>query len=587
MGAIFGKIKKGAPAGEKKVYNLLTKLFGERADTDIYYQPFLLNNKLDFLLINPTFGVVILEVKDYSETNLCDTPQNGPWLSRNKNIEKPLPNPFNQIFEYWQAVRKKIASIQGVVCPVQQVVVLTNISRARERGLIILGNKPAKVFLFFKEDIVNIQRFREKFADIPHNLELNDEQFKLIKGNLIPTSRLPNLTQAKLSKFIADIDELKLLDRDQERLAQNLGAGHRLFFGVAGSGKTVLLIARARYLALRHPDWRILILCYNRLLAKYLQRLVIPQDYGNIEIYTFHKWAKDTIMAAGFPYNAMYNQEWENCKEKSVFFTEFVPKLLLDVLNLTKSAKYEAILIDEAQDFEASWFKPIMQGLNPETNSLLITCDGLQSIYDRKKYHWSDVGIRAQGRTKKLQKSYRNPREIGRLAAYVLPKNLQELIGTRDEFLETREYIRPGGLVEFAIKEDRTAEYVFIIDKIKAYLQKGWDILVIFRKNLKKEHYNHEFISLLNANNLIWTDLSNRKEITGHIILGTPQGTKGLESDVVCIPEIDTYYRSTDQQLLYVGMTRALRSLILTASKETPLVKSLLNYHLGRNKESY
>src|SRR5262245_2194995 len=42
---------------------------------------------------------------------------------------------------------------------------------------------------------------------------------------------------------------LRVLDAKQEQKARNLGSGHRLVFGVAGSGKTTILVARAKYLA--------------------------------------------------------------------------------------------------------------------------------------------------------------------------------------------------------------------------------------------------------------------------------------------------------------------------------------------------
>ena len=63
-------------------------------------------------------------------------------------------------------------------------------------------------------------------------------------------------------------DEIvRVMDREQERLARTLGEGHRLLRGVAGSGKTIVLVCRVRYLRARHPDWRVLVLCFNRVLA--------------------------------------------------------------------------------------------------------------------------------------------------------------------------------------------------------------------------------------------------------------------------------------------------------------------------------
>jgi len=50
------------------------------------------------------------------------------------------------------------------------------------------------------------------------------------------------------------------LDIEQERLAANIWDGHRLFYGVAGSGKTLILLSRAKMkanclLGLRSPTF--------------------------------------------------------------------------------------------------------------------------------------------------------------------------------------------------------------------------------------------------------------------------------------------------------------------------------------------
>jgi hypothetical protein len=41
---------------------------------------------------------------------------------------------------------------------------------------------------------------------------------------------------------------VKIMDMEQEKLARNMGDGHRIIHGVAGSGKTLILAYRAMYL---------------------------------------------------------------------------------------------------------------------------------------------------------------------------------------------------------------------------------------------------------------------------------------------------------------------------------------------------
>jgi superfamily I DNA and RNA helicase len=78
-----------------------------------------------------------------------------------------------------------------------------------------------------------------------------------------------------------------VLDLREERNAHSLGEGHRLVYGVAGSGKTVILIARARHVT-QYPNKQVLILCFNRALAEYFQRLFAQTT--NVTCLNFHRW---------------------------------------------------------------------------------------------------------------------------------------------------------------------------------------------------------------------------------------------------------------------------------------------------------
>ena len=85
---------------------------------------------------------------------------------------------------------------------------------------------------------------------------------------------------------------LEVLDAQQEQAARSLGSGHHVLFGIAGSGKTVLLLARARLLAGRESGRRVLFLCYNKALAADLTaRLADDPSLRGVEIRHFHSWA--------------------------------------------------------------------------------------------------------------------------------------------------------------------------------------------------------------------------------------------------------------------------------------------------------
>ncbi|MFX1479362.1 MAG: 3'-5' exonuclease [Promethearchaeota archaeon] len=444
---------------------------------------------------------------------------------------------------------------------------------------------PSKIQLCFKEIVSDNEKFKKFFYDIiSSKFELPPEYFNILRGNLVPTSRLPTTKQSDLLKYFTPEEKIKLLDQEQEKLARELGEGHRLIFGVAGSGKTVLLIARARILAKRHPDWKILILCYNKLLKTLLFNLLNPQDYeADITISTFHAWARGYLLSPDDEHSTSYKKVEEKAEKEekmTEFFQQFVPELLMKKIEALgdKKITYNAILIDEAQDFEESWFLPIMKTLNPESNSLLVTCDGLQGIYARKRFYWSDVGIQARGRVKRFAKSYRTPIEIGYLAQETLPKTLKELIDRFDEYISTKEFLGSHGTIEIIISETRKDEYKKIVEKISRLLKNPQDILVLFKYNLEKMNYDHLFCKFLEEYNIKWRDLADYNYKSPGLLIGTLHGTKGLESDIIIIPELDKYKSDKDRQLLYVGVTRSRKKLILSAKKSTKLIKALESY---------
>jgi superfamily I DNA/RNA helicase len=242
---------------------------------------------------------------------------------------------------------------------------------------------------------------------------------------------------------------------------------------------------------------------------------------------------------------------------------------------------YDAILIDEAQDFEESWFESVMQVLNPGTESLLITCDGLQGIYARKRFTWSSVGIQARGRVKRFQKSYRTPIEIGYIAQETLPQTIKELIGKFDEFLATEEFIGTHGIFEFILSKNRYEEYRKLGDKILHLLKTPQEILVLFKYNMAKRNYEHPFFDHLRRLRIKWKDLMEYDYRTPGLLIGTLHGTKGLEADTIIIPEVNTYISDQDRQLLYVGMTRTKKKLILSANEATAFVKTIKDFQIS------
>lgn len=598
MTEIFGQLHANSTPGEKKLHNYLSQFIESHPNALFYYEPYLRNIRPDFVGLDPQLGIILIEIKDYTENQIKHMPKANDWVIETNGTKKNRPNPYTQLYNAWAIAKTNLQYIHlehEHHNLITQILVLTNISEDSWGGKACKQNCPSRVNLLFKNNLTTFKHFEDRINQFfPENAFLSKMKFRLLKANLFPITRLPRLNQKSLSEYLTEDIQIELLDKKQEKIARDLGDGHRLIFGVAGSGKTIMLVARVRYLAQRHPDWHILVLCYNKLLRDMLRDLIIPSDFqASIEVYNFHKWAQNLINCDS-DLRDLYSQSLARAKEErkeNEFFTNVVPTLLkifLEKCKLSESEEpgeggpvkfvgsgfhYDAILIDEAQDFTKSWLEATVFALNPETDSLFIACDGIQGIYARKKFRWKEVGINAVGRVKKFTKSYRNPRKIGECAMNILPAELFENIDTEDAILHTKEYAGIQGHVDLIIRPNRDKEYEFIRDTLLQIMKEPSTIIIIFKYRLDlKKIQTHPFILLLEESHIRWR-VSQRGNSSGeNFMIITPHSAKGLEAEIVIIPELDKYSSSSDFQLLYVAMTRAIKKLILTSSKKTPLV---------------
>lgn len=199
------------------------------------------------------------------------------------------------------------------------------------------------------------------------------------------------------------------LDLEQEEFAKRVSYGHYWLSGIPGSGKTVALIARAVHILRENKDWKVLIVTYNKSLTKKLENRInfLKNDlnYHNIslnklEITNFHKFALKIA-------NMSVPQ-----RPSQGFWDEELAEYAIEKLKKSDGI-YDAILIDEYQDFRNSWINACVFALNKSTNNenknLFIAGDRLQSIYNSSITNWKqDIGIDMRGKSKILKKSYRS-----------------------------------------------------------------------------------------------------------------------------------------------------------------------------------
>lgn len=77
--------------------------------------------------------------------------------------------------------------------------------------------------------------------------------------------------------------------------------GSLLVNGIPGSGKTTILIERARYLQQKKMEKNILLLAYNRSMTSYLQQLATKSGINDLEVDTFHSWGMNILRSINYP----------------------------------------------------------------------------------------------------------------------------------------------------------------------------------------------------------------------------------------------------------------------------------------------
>lgn len=377
-------------------------------------------------------------------------------------------------------------------------------------------------------------------------------------------------------------DVLAVLDREQHNLAMNLGEGYRVIRGVAGSGKSLVLTHRARYLGESDPDLQILLTCYNIVLGRALAAELC--DLPNVTVRHIDSLAYRICSARGRRFQG--DDRWD-CQRQSA----------TELLRADPKQRYDIVLVDEGQDFDNLMLDLAHAALRDAGGDFVVALDGAQNIF-RKRARWNPPGQTARGRTTILRVNYRNTHEILSLAYEMLTRGGAEVAvgegGLDDEAEvvppEATSRRGPSPLVLSA--RDPRAEVEEVCDQLKAWHQEGtrWsDMLVLFgnqRKYQGKLYYACQRRSI--PYYCVSFNQRNRRGVTeaGDVVRSsTIQTIKGVEFSHVAICGVNQIATGpgedddevAQRRLLYVGMTRATDHLTITVSGQGPIGADLLS----------
>ncbi|MNZ42748.1 ATP-dependent DNA helicase PcrA [compost metagenome] len=591
-------------AGEKKVANTLLQLLED--DYLCWYDVPLGPRSLhpDFVILNPRRGLLILEVKDWKLETIHKIDRQQALLLTASG-PKRTGNPLEQARQYSHVLagllQRDPALVQTEGPYKGQLrfawgygVVLSNITRqqfeATDLGEVLNPNQ------VICRDELSVQQDPEAFQarlwglfSVRFDCLLSAPQVERVRWHLFPELRLQP-SQASLfadsedpAQLLAAIPDLiRVMDLQQEQLARNLGDGHRIIHGVAGSGKTMILGYRCLQLA-RSEGKPILVLCFNKALAARLAQMMASHGVGErVSVQHFHGWCSEQLR--------LY-QITPPRPGRADYVGQLVDKVSDGVARgQIPAGQYGAILIDEGHDFQPEWFRLVVQMVDPASNSLLVLYDDAQSLYQRRKFSFSSVGIQARGRTTILRLNYRNTAEILHTAMAFAGEWLTAQDAEDDgvPLVPPESVGRHGPQPQWCDCTSEEKELHTVAEFLRAQRQRldSWSQLAV----LGRTHQDNERIfAYLSRTGIPVEQLGQGRtpiSLAGDSVkLLTLHASKGLEFEAVAIPLIGRLPHpkaaslAEESRLLYVGMTRAMDHLLLTASQDSLFSQRLRQIH--------
>lgn len=560
----------------------------------------------DFVLLHPGRGILVLEVKDWKLTTIQQMDRLTAEIHTDRGLKTEV-NPLEQARAYAIEIKGLlerdpllVQQEQGryhghLLLPWGFGVVLTNITRKQFEAAELDQAIPGDKVICQDEMIESVEAeafqkrlwgmFTYSFGGVLSLARIDRVRWHLFpeiriqQGNLFDAASDGADTQQSIAKVLPDI--VKVMDIEQEKLARNLGDGHRIIHGVAGSGKTLILAYRAMYLDKLGLAKPILVLCFNRVLAAKLKQLLTEQGAGDrVHVRHFHGWCKEMC--------DHHQLDLPGDKEQPIYERQVDAVIAGCEKGRVPLAQYAALMIDEGHDFKPEWFKLLVQMIDPETNSLLLMYDDAQNLYGgskRRVFTWASVGINATGRSTILKVNYRNTVEALDFAYQFASAYLDQSGGTEEMPLVHPEF---GGRNGARPEVNRLPGNAQELEYIASWLRKRAAAGIPFRQMAVLCRFNNQVDKMREGlsrkgiavdsgqPNSQRAKAFNPADDTVKIL--TMHSSKGLEFNSVAITDLGCMpcAKATPEEeakLLYVAMTRSTESMLVTYHSESQFTK--------------
>ncbi|MCA9814132.1 MAG: AAA family ATPase [Cyanobacteria bacterium HKST-UBA01] len=335
--------------------------------------------------------------------------------------------------------------------------------------------------------------------------------------------------------MLADIEKyLTVAQKESLRILE--AASTASVSGASGTGKTLLALLLARKLA--EQGKRVLLTCYNRALANYLESVLLHQP--NVNVASFHALCLRIGTSAGISIPGGWNNTvWEHR----------FPEVLEEALDAAPNLRYDALIVDDAQDIKERWRQALVRIVEPGKGSKIVYLVDDNPLVRDIRFEQPQV---EQALT--LTQNLRSPFSLG------------SLIAVGYEGQKPLSIVTAGGeLPEYYLcdsADDVKRTIAHLIERLSSECGLAASDIAVLTPRLAK--YSRAYGTTTRS----WGRLVLRYSYrSGHALLSRVATFKGLEKKAIILVDLDRDFASMKEEdkraLIYQAASRASQRLFL------------------------
>lgn len=488
------------------------------------------DGEADFVIAHPDLGLMVIEVKG---GGISFNSNSGEWSSIDRDgIIHDIKDPIEQARSSKHELFKKLKDLPGWNDRWLTVAHVVSFPDIYIESALIKPDLPLEIVFDANalDDLENAITSAFHYYAGGQSGGLGYDRLEMVERLLTRSFQITTPLGVELAfddKRLIELTERQMMILDF--LSNRRRASIK---GCAGSGKTMLALEKARQLA--DQGFEVLLTCFNYALASYLSQRV-PDG---VSVFHFHGLCRKMANEAGFPIQPIQNQV--------EFYETVMPNAMLNAIDKI-GPQFDAIIVDEGQDFKENWWLPLVSLLRDQDQGILF------AFYDDNQ---------------NLYKGFENIPGVIDEAPFPLVdncRNTQRIHHLVSAFYHDAKHLRcpgpegnPPEICEYVDSKDQIRQLRQILYRLvyEEHIDCR-DIVILTPRSQERS----EFKDGMSIGNFVLT--SKPAQMRNYIQVSSIHTFKGLESRVVVLVEVDTEASKVLDMVLYVGCSRARTYLVI------------------------